>query len=33
LDLEYRTVEFDKKVSFPFRIPSGYKEIKLDEKK
>ncbi|MFT7331605.1 MAG: hypothetical protein ACI848_001687, partial [Roseivirga sp.] len=26
-------VEFDKKVSFPFRIPSGYKEIKLDEKK
>ena len=33
LDLEYRSVEFDKKVSFPFSIPSGYKEIRLDEKK
>jgi len=29
LDLEYRSVEFDKKLSFPFNIPSGYKEIKL----
>ena len=32
LDLEYKTVEFNKKVTFPFEIPSGYKEIKLDEK-
>lgn len=31
LDLEYRTVEFDKKVSFPFNIPLGYQEIVLDE--
>ncbi|PHR70074.1 MAG: deoxyuridine 5'-triphosphate nucleotidohydrolase [Lutibacter sp.] len=29
LDLEYRSVVFDEKVTFPFRIPSGYKEIKL----
>ncbi|MCF6278828.1 MAG: DUF4292 domain-containing protein [Flavobacteriaceae bacterium] len=29
LDLEYRSVEFDRKLSFPFKIPSGYKEIKL----
>ena len=29
LDLEYRSVVFDDKVTFPFRIPSGYKEIKL----
>lgn len=33
LDLEYKTVEFNRGVSFPFNIPSGYKEIKLDEKK
>lgn len=33
LDLEYRSLEFDKKVKFPFTIPSGYKEIKLDEKR
>ncbi len=29
LDLEYRAVVFDEKVTFPFKIPSGYKEIKL----
>jgi hypothetical protein len=29
LDLEYRSVEFDEKVTFPFEIPSGYKEIEL----
>ncbi len=29
LDLEYRSVEFNEKVSFPFEIPSGYKEIML----
>jgi len=29
LDLEYRSVVFDERVTFPFRIPSGYKEIKL----
>jgi hypothetical protein len=33
LDLEYRSVEFNKEISFPFSIPSGYKEITLDEKK
>ena len=33
LDLEYRSVEFNKEVNFPFSIPSGYKEITLDEKK
>ncbi|AOW21189.1 DUF4292 domain-containing protein [Urechidicola croceus] len=31
LGLEYRTVEFDKVLSFPFSIPSGYKEIRLNE--
>jgi len=31
IDLEYRSVEFDKKLSFPFKIPEGYKEIKLNE--
>lgn len=29
LDLEYRSVIFDERVTFPFKIPSGYKEIKL----
>lgn len=29
IDLEYRSVEFDRKLTFPFKIPSGYKEIKL----
>jgi len=27
--IEYRTVEFNKKLTFPFAIPSGYKEIDL----
>lgn len=31
LDLEYRSVEFDKELSFPFTIPLGYQEITLDE--
>ena len=31
LDLEYKSIDFNKKVSFPFKIPSGYKEIKLNE--
>jgi len=31
IDLEYRSVEFDKKLSFPFKIPEGYQEIKLNE--
>ncbi len=29
IDLEYRNVEVNKEVSFPFEIPSGYKEIEL----
>ncbi len=31
IELEYKTVEFDKNVSFPFKIPQGYKEIRLNE--
>ncbi len=31
LDLEYRSVEFNKRVSFPFNVPSGYKKIQLHE--
>ena len=30
INLEYRNVEFDVRVSFPFSIPDGYDEIKLD---
>lgn len=29
INIEYRSVEFNKKLSFPFSIPSGYKEINL----
>ena len=29
IDIEYRSVEFNVDVSFPFSIPSGYDEIKL----
>jgi hypothetical protein len=29
INIEYRTVEFNKKLSFPFSIPKGYKEISL----
>lgn len=31
LDLEYKSVVFDQRVSFPFSIPSGYDQIKLNE--
>lgn len=31
LNLEYRAVEFDRELSFPFTIPSGYKQIELNE--
>lgn len=31
LNLEYRAIELDRALSFPFTIPSGYKEIRLDE--
>lgn len=31
IDLEYRSVEINQKLSFPFRIPSGYKKIVLNE--
>lgn len=30
INIEYKTVEFNKKLSFPFSIPNGYKEIRLD---
>lgn len=29
INLEYRSVEFNDKLSFPFSIPNGYKEINL----
>lgn len=29
IKIEYRSVEFNKKLTFPFAIPSGYKEIDL----
>ncbi len=29
INIEYRTVEFNKKLTFPFAIPNGYKEISL----
>jgi len=31
IDIEYRSVEADVSVRFPFSIPSGYKKISLDE--
>ena len=29
INIEYRSVEFNKKLTFPFSIPKGYKEIRL----
>jgi len=29
INIEYRSVEFNKELTFPFSIPSGYKEISL----
>jgi hypothetical protein len=29
INIEYRSVEFNKRLTFPFSIPSGYKEIDL----
>ena len=29
VNLDYRSVEFNKKLTFPFTIPKGYKEIRL----
>lgn len=29
VDIEYRTIQFNKSVYFPFTIPEGYKEIEL----
>ena len=29
IDIEYRGIDFNTNVSFPFNIPSGLKEIKL----
>ncbi len=31
LKLDYKSVEFDRKLSFPFDIPDGYKKIQLHE--
>lgn len=30
VDIEYRNIEFDKTLSFPYKIPSGFKEIVID---
>ncbi|WP_231374053.1 DUF4292 domain-containing protein [Aureivirga marina] len=30
INIDYKTVELDRKLSFPFKIPKGYKEISLD---
>ena len=29
INMEYKSVEFNKKLTFPFKIPSGYKKISL----
>ncbi len=29
IDLEYKSVELNERIRFPFRIPSGYKEIEI----
>ncbi len=29
IDVEYRVVDYNAKVSFPFKIPSGYKEVTI----
>lgn len=29
IDIEYRNIEFDEPIRFPYKIPSGYKEIVL----
>ena len=31
IDIEYRNIEFNRNLSFPYAIPSGYDEIKLKE--
>jgi outer membrane lipoprotein-sorting protein len=31
IDIEYRNIEFDQKLSFPYKIPKGYKEIVLNK--
>lgn len=30
IDIEYRNLEFDQQISFPYKIPKGYKEIVLN---
>jgi len=30
IDIEYRNIEFDRELSFPYKIPKGYKEIILE---
>ena len=30
IELEYRNVEFNQNISFPYRIPDGYKALELD---
>lgn len=32
IEIEYRSVDLNKPLRFPFKIPSGYKEIVIDEK-
>ena len=30
INIDYRSLEFNQPVSFPFEIPSGYKEITIE---
>ncbi|MBL7471791.1 DUF4292 domain-containing protein [Robertkochia sp. 1368] len=30
IDIEYRNLEFDQKLNFPYNIPSGFKPVELD---
>ena len=31
IDIEYKNIEFDEAVRFPYKIPDGYKEIVLNK--
>jgi hypothetical protein len=31
VDIEYRNIEFDRPLNFPYKIPNGFDEIKLKD--